>query len=280
MPEGPEIRKAADKIALAVLPFAVTDIYFAFKHLKTYEKRLKGQRVTKVETRGKAMLIHFSNRLSIYSHNQLYGKWMIRKAYNYPKTKRQLRLAIHNENKSALLYSASDIQVLTPAQITEHPFLSVLGPDILSVEPRHVHEQLESNVHMRRQFSSLFLDQHFLAGVGNYLRSEILFVARLHPRLRPIDCSTNELADLAEAAVRVSCQSYRHKGITNDLIQAEKLKAEGQTRKQYRHWVFGRENQPCRICNESVVKDIASSRRIYYCPICQPYNRLSGTSKN
>ena len=126
MPERPEVRKAADKVALAVLPFHFTYIYFAFEHLKAYEKRLKGQRVNKVETRGKAMLIHFSNSLSIYSHNQLYGKWIIRKAYNYPKTKRQLRLAIHNENKSALLYSASDIEVLTPDQITEHSFLSLL----------------------------------------------------------------------------------------------------------------------------------------------------------
>ena len=273
MPEGPEIRKAADKVALAVLPFPVTDIYFAFKHLKAYEEKLKGQRVIKVETRGKAMLIHFNNSLSIYSHNQLYGKWLIRKAYNYPKTKRQLRLAIHNENKSALLYSASNIEVLTPAQIIEHPFLSALGPDILSVEPKHVQDQLQSSVHMRRQFSSLFLDQHFLAGIGNYLRSEILFVAGLHPLLRPIDCSTNELASLAQAAVRVSHQSYRHNGITNDLIQAKKLKAKGQTRKEYRHWVFGRENQPCWVCSESIIKDIASSRRFYYCPVCQPFKK-------
>ena len=36
-----------------------------------FEPRLAGRVVQQVETRGKAMLIHFDNSLSIYSHNQL-----------------------------------------------------------------------------------------------------------------------------------------------------------------------------------------------------------------
>ncbi len=112
MPEGPEIRIAADKIAKAIALKPITKIFFAFEHLKPYEEILAKQLVTTVDTKGKAMLIRFDNGLSIYSHNQLYGKWLICQANNYPQTKRQLRLAIHNEQKSALLYSASDIEVL------------------------------------------------------------------------------------------------------------------------------------------------------------------------
>lgn len=270
MPEGPETRRAADKVLLALRSLPVKEVSFCFDHLKGYERELKGQSVIDVETRGKAMLIRFSNNLSVYSHNQLYGRWVVRKAYHYPKTNRQLRLAIHNEKKSALLYSASDIDVLTPAQIAIHPYLAKLGPDVLSVTPNVVLDRLRDQKNRRRQFSALLLDQGFLAGIGNYLRSEILFTAGLHPYRRPLDCSEDQLARMAIAIATIPRQSYRHNGITNDLEQARALKAEGQTRSQYRHWVFGRANLPCRLCGQSVVKEVAAGRRLYFCLICQP----------
>lgn len=270
MPEGPEIRKAADRVEKAVKPYPVEAVFFAFEHLQPYESELTGHRIRGIETKGKAMLIHFDNDLSIYSHNQLYGVWMVRSAYDYPNTRRQLRLALHNQKKSALLYSASDIEVLTPDQIPTHPFLSKLGPDILATNPAQVLHQLQAKAYYRRQFIGLFLDQHFLAGVGNYLRSEILFVAGLHPRLRPVDCDPQALTELAERAIAISYQSYRYNGITNDLDLANQLKAQGQKRGQYRHWVFNRDGKPCRICATPIIKDVASSRRFYYCPTCQP----------
>jgi len=273
MPEGPEIRIAADKIEKAVRDRPATEVFFAFDHLKPFEADLTGCKVTQVETRGKAMLTHFDNGLSVYSHNQLYGKWMVRKAHSLPDTNRQLRFAIHNAKKSALLYSASDIQILSsPSEIENHPFLSKLGPDVLSADlkPKALQILLKSKRHHRRRLSTLYLDQHFLAGIGNYLRSEILFVARLHPYLRPIDCTDKQLLKLAKASIEVTYQSYQYKGVTNDLDLANELKAKGATYQNYRYWVFGRVDQPCYVCGTPVVKEMVSSRRIYYCPHCQP----------
>ncbi len=232
MPEGPEIRIAADKIEKAVRDRPTTAVFFAFDHLKHFEADLTGCKVTQVETRGKAMLTHFDNGLSVYSHNQLYGKWMVRKAQDFPDTNRQLRFAIHNAKKSALLYSASDIQILSsPSEIESHPFLSKLGPDVLSasLKPKKLQDLLKSKKHHRRRLSTLYLDQHFLAGIGNYLRSEILFVARLHPTLRPIDCTDDQLLTLAKTSIEVTYQSYKYKGVTNDLDLANKLKAAGKS---------------------------------------------------
>lgn len=193
MPEGPEIRRAADKLERALKARAVREVFFAFDHLKIFEERLREREVVEVETRGKGLLIHFDNGLSIYSHNQLYGRWMVRQAYSYPRTGRQLRLAIHNEQKSALLYSASEIDVLTATQIARHPFLSSLGPDVVCDGAETVFHQVRAECFRRRRLAALLLDQHFLAGVGNYLRSEILFLAGLHPLLRPCDCDAETL---------------------------------------------------------------------------------------
>ena len=276
MPEGPEIRIAADKIAKAIALKPITEIFFAFEHLKPYEEILAKQLVTTVDTKGKAMLIRFDNGLSIYSHNQLYGKWIICKIDNYPQTKRQLRLAIQNEQKSALLYSASDIEVLDEDAIAIHPFLSRLGLDILDnkTTTRKVKDRLLNKSFHRRRFTSLFLDQRFLAGLGNYLRSEILFVARVHPTLRPVDCSQEQISALAQATIKVPQQSYETKGITNDLKLVQRLKQQGYGYQDYRHWVFNREERPCYVCNNFIIKEISAGRRYYFCPHCQKIRDL------
>lgn len=271
MPEGPEIKLAADKIAKAICNVPITDIFFAFDTLKQFEKILASQQVVSVKPKGKALLIRFSNSLSIYSHNQLYGVWYIRAANDYPTTNRQLRLAIHTQKKSALLYSASDIEVLNDAEIAVHPFLKNLGPDVLdeATTIEQVNARFLDKQFYRRGLPSLLLNQQFLCGLGNYLRSEILFVARVNPSLRPVDCSTIQLEKLAEMAIVIPRKSYFTKGITNDITIANKLKAAGQPRQAYRHWVFGRENQPCHLCGTTIVKSVLGGRRIYYCPQCQ-----------
>ena len=184
MPEGPEIKRSADRIGKAIIGKPIERVFFAFEHLKKYQEAMKNQVITVVKPRGKALLMFFENDLIIYSHNQLYGRWYIKLAGNYPKTNRSLRLAIHTPKKSALLYSASDIEVLKPRELQSHPFLRKLGPDVLDEETtkQHIEERLRDRKYSGRQLGTLLLDQHFVAGLGNYLRCEILFSYWLEPR--------------------------------------------------------------------------------------------------
>lgn len=272
MPEGPEIRQSADAIARAIAQQPIQHIFFAFEHLKPYEAELANRMVTSVQPRGKALLTHFDNGLAIYSHNQLYGKWVIRKAGSLPDTKRQLRLAIHTAKKSALLYSASDIEVLDEAAIATHPFLSKLGPDVLDDQTTldEVLQRVTSPAFRRRRLASLLLDQQFLCGLGNYLRSEVLFVAGIHPLHRPCDCSPDQLEALARGAIALTRQSYETGGITNDLAIAAEWRSRGRKRYEYRHWVFYRDGMPCFRCGTPIQKETVAGRRCYYCPSCQP----------
>jgi endonuclease-8 len=272
MPEGPEIKQAADRIAQAIVRQPLVQVFFAFEHLKGYEPALAAEQVVSVQPRGKALLMRFSNQLTIYSHNQLYGVWYIRQAGTYPATNRQLRLALHTAKTSALLYSASEIQVLNDDEVAAHPFLARLGPDVLdpTTTVETVRDRLLENRFYRRGLSNLLLDQQFLGGLGNYLRSEILFVARVHPGLRPADCTAAQIEALAAAAIAVPQKSYATGGITNDLAIANRMKAAGKPRRLYRHWVFGRQGQPCYACGTGIIKAIAGGRRVYFCPCCQP----------
>ena len=272
MPEGPEIRRAADKIHRALAGNRAQDVFFAFDHLKPYEETLIGGTITQVTPYGKALVTAFDNGLGVYSHNQLYGKWVICNPQAMPATGRQLRFAIHTELKWALLYSASEIEVLSLDQVSQHPYIAKLGPDTLdcTVTPEQVASRTLDAAFRRRRFAGLLLDQGFLGGLGNYLRSEILYVAGIHPNQRPMDCRADHTKAFAEAALALPQQSYRHRGITNDLALAAHLKAQGQRRQEYRHWVFGRLGQPCHRCGTAIEKLILSGRRCYVCPSCQP----------
>ena len=52
MPEGPEIRRAADGIAKVLVGKPLADVYFAFPELTDYEDALIGAVVAAVDTRG------------------------------------------------------------------------------------------------------------------------------------------------------------------------------------------------------------------------------------
>ena len=164
MPEGPEIRRAADRIARVLEGREVESISFGLPRLRRYGARLRGASVREVETRGKAMLTHFDNGLSIYSHNQLYGVWKVSRRGKLPKTGRSLRLALHTATHSALLYSASDISVWPTEELPQHPFLARIGPDILdpSLDWRAIADRLLQDKFARRRLSAIYLDQAFL----------------------------------------------------------------------------------------------------------------------
>ncbi|MDP5053365.1 MAG: endonuclease VIII [Congregibacter sp.] len=272
MPEGPEIRRAADRIAEVLVDETVEEVSFAFDELKRFAGLLTGQRVVDVETRGKALLTHFDNDYAIYSHNQLYGVWKIAKRGKTPATNRSLRLALHTERHSALLYSASDISVWARDDLGMHPFLATLGPDLLSANLRwqDISERLALKRFSGRSLAALYLDQHFLAGSGNYLRSEILFCAGVHPLQRPKDLGRGARGLLARETLKLPRRSYDTGGITLPPRLAATLKKSVKGFERRRFFVFGRDGRPCYQCGDTILRDSIGSRRIYWCPSCQP----------
>ncbi|MEG3109150.1 MULTISPECIES: endonuclease VIII [unclassified Pantoea] len=261
MPEGPEIRRVADQLETAIVGQPLTDVWFAFPELKTYEPSLLGEQVQAIETRGKALLTHFSNGLTLYSHNQLYGVWRIVLPESQPETKRQLRVRLATAEQAILLYSASDIELLNADTLASHPFLNRIGPDVLdsTLTVEEVKQRLLSPRFSRRQFSGLLLDQAFLAGLGNYLRVEILWLAELLPQHRAHSLSEAQLTAFSEALLSVPRHAYRMRG-TMKKYHSEAA---------FRFEVFHRQGKKCRRCGTLIEKGTLSSRPFYWCPGCQ-----------
>lgn len=262
MPEGPEIRRAADNLEAAVKGKPLTDVWFAFEQLKPYQSQLIGQSVTQLETRGKALLTHFSNGLTLYSHNQLYGVWRVVDTGKIPQTSRVLRVRLQTHDKTILLYSASDIDMLTPEQLATHPFLQRVGPDVLDLRltPDDVKARLLSPRFRNRQFSGLLLDQAFLAGLGNYLRVEILWQVGLTGQHKASTLGDEQLDALAHALLDIPRLSYNTRGLVDENKHHGAL---------FRFKVFHRDGEACERCGGIIEKTMLSSRPFYWCPGCQ-----------
>ena len=262
MPEGPEIRRAADALAAAVQGKPLRKAWFAFDALKLHEASLPGRRIEAITPHGKAMLIHFEHGQTLYSHNQLYGVWRIARAGQRPDTRRTLRVALETDQQAILLYSASDISMWPTERVHEHPFLQCLGPDVLdpSLDVAAVVMRLQQPRFARRRLGALLLDQAFLAGLGNYLRVEILWQAQLLPARRPIDLDAAQLLQLADALLDLPRRSYRTRG----------RRGAGHLQDTpFRFSAYQREGQRCLRCGGVIERSTVASRPFHACLQCQ-----------
>lgn len=269
MPEGPEIRRTADQLAAAVVGEPLQAVWFAREDLARRAPALVGRRITSITPRGKALLTAFDNGLTLYSHNQLYGVWKLAASGSRPSTSRSLRVALETSRKAILLYSASDLELGPDAAIRALPQLARLGPDVLdpALDAGTVAGRLRHSRFAGRSLAALLLDQGFLAGMGNYLRSEVLFRAGVAPERRPRELDDHAIAALAVALLDVPRSSYRTRGIRRSRGMKAEYSGDGPDRFRFR--VFDRAGEPCEACGQPLERIEASGRRLYLCRRCQ-----------
>ena len=121
-----------------------------------------------------------------------------------------------------------------------------------------------------RSLASLLLDQRFVAGLGNYLRSDILFDAGLRAHSRPRDLDDDARARLARAILDLARRSYRTGGVTNEPRRARAARDAGVTFEDYRFLAYGREGAPCWVCDTPIVRSDAGGSGLFHCATCQP----------
>src|SRR5678816_592941 len=196
MPEGPEVRKYADALDAALSGRAVVSFEArtkeARKWLQENEPRLVGRRVERVISHGKHLLGYIEGDFFFHSHLMMWGRWQTigpvkgrRKSIELPEKDRRERARIVVEGAAAILLSAPIFNVGEgdPYEVIE--ILGTLGPDALPYRGRFNRKEflsrLLSNEHLNETIGATLLNQRIVAGLGNYLRAEILFNCRLNP---------------------------------------------------------------------------------------------------
>lgn len=115
----------------------------------------------------------------------------------------------------------------------------------------------------------LLMDQAVVAGIGNVYRAEMLFRAGIDP-YRPGKTITEDEAWalwrdwIHLLAIGVETGQM----MTIDGLQGEKWR-QAMAHRDDRHWVYKREDLPCRTCGTNIALDMMATRKLYWCPTCQ-----------
>ena len=270
MPEGPETRRMVDSIGRVLIRKKIESVQFYHDNLQNLSLDDFSQ-VLNIHSRGKAVVCQLDNGQSIITHNQLYGKWTVNLRKTMPKTGRALRIQMNTKTYSVRLWSATDITLYETKDENLHPYIKNLGPDVLMktttkelILNRLIHRRFRN-----RMLAGLLLNQGFIAGLGNYLRSEILFFSNTMYYNKPRELVDYQLELLADSIKRISLRAYYQKGNT---IDKEYLLSEYGNQTNFhrlRHMVFNRVGQPCIICGGLIKRDRVGKRRIDFCMNCQ-----------
>jgi formamidopyrimidine-DNA glycosylase len=113
---------------------------------------------------------------------------------------------------------------------------------------------------------SALLNQKLLRGVGNIYADESLFRAGVRPRRRASSLTREDLRRLYPAVQEVLREAIALGGSSvSDYVDADG--EEGFF--QLQHRVYGREGEPCLVCETPIKRVVIAGRSSHYCPKCQ-----------
>ena len=275
MPEGPEIFRAARALHQTVANQPIR-LVLSYPKLRSRAKALADVPIVRVSARSKAILTEFADGTVLYSHNQLYGEWRIH-APDEPLAARQVRLCIETADARAVLYSATDFAWLRVGEEDKHAYIAKLGPEVLSRDVSANMLATRLAEFPRRIVADALLDQNVIAGLGNYLRADILFVAGVDPRVRIAQLAPAALLKIASACKKLTARSVKQCGVVRPLaeyIASHQNKANHQARgggayEASRFYVYNREGRACWTCGTKIRRVTQGGRGLFFCAACQ-----------
>jgi endonuclease VIII len=221
--------------------------------------RLVGSSVTAVEAQGKNLLIRFDNGLEIRTHLGMHGSWhRYRPGERWRRPPSRARLVIEVPGAIAVCFDAPTVELLEQRAEAMHPALSRLGPDLLvdQFDADEIMRRLRDPARRGRTIGEALLDQRALAGIGNEVRNQVLWEARLSPFL--------PLASVDDAALRAL------------VGRAREILRDGARTGRRPNDVHGRSGRPCPRCGTLIRSETYGGelpRIAYWCPACQPHPR-------
>jgi formamidopyrimidine-DNA glycosylase len=218
----------------------------------------------------------------------MWGRWQTFGAV-LPEKDRRERARVVVEGAAAILLSAPIFNVGEGDPYDVIEILGTLGPDALPYRGRFDRKEflrrLLSTEHKDETIGAALLNQHIVAGLGNYLRAEILFNCKLNPWLTTGEISQRKLNRLLRAIPRLARDAYE-RGATAAEEDRKRMASDPslvyQPGRKYgtRHMVFRRTNLPCLRCGEKIrqlrqrtsqaeADEEERTRIVYFCAKCQ-----------
>jgi formamidopyrimidine-DNA glycosylase len=276
VPELPEVETVVRDLRPHLLGRRIISIESGRKRLrkpwkKQWNATLLHQTIHAVERRGKWIVCHLDGERRLVFHLGMSGQLKIVDAAAEREThthlifgladgQRQLRFRDFRRFGSVTLYETS-------AALEQFFLRARLGPEPFALEPAYWGQQL---AHTTRCLKAVLLDQRIVAGVGNIYADEILFQAKLHPKLLARTLDLRAAARLRRALVKVLTRAINRRGSSiRNYVGGEGL--QGDYQREFR--VYGRTGEPCPRCGVDIECIRLAGRSTHFCPRCQPMPR-------
>jgi endonuclease-8 len=273
LPEGDTIFRAARTLQRALGGHVVTRFESVFPALNRIDedRPIVGRTVESVVSRGKHLLLGFSGDLILHTHMRMNGSWHIyRPGERWQRPASEMRVLIATEAILAVGFNVPIAELLTTRELGRHAQLRALGPDL--ADPAF--DRVDAVTRLRALGSTAvgdaLINQRVIAGIGNVLKSEILFVAGVNPFVPSASLSdetANRVIDVALDLMKANVL-----GPARTLSPGFGRRTTRSMNPQAGLWVYGRGGQPCRRCGGTIQskKTGVDARVTYWCETCQP----------
>ncbi|MCI0584567.1 MAG: Fpg/Nei family DNA glycosylase [Chloroflexi bacterium] len=236
-------------------------------------ERVVGATITEVVASGKNLLIRLDNGLELRTHLRMRGTWhRYRPGEPWRRAPGRAVLILEVPGAVAVCFDAPVVELFETRAEAIHPSLGRLGPDLLdpAFDAAEASRRLRAPERAAMEIGVALLDQRALAGIGNVVKSETLFIEGIDPFARVADLDDAALDRLVATARRILVESAaRGRGpervTTLDPVTRRAL-APGPL------WVYRRAGRPCRRCGthiRSAQQGVDLPRTTYWCPSCQ-----------
>ena len=269
MPELPEVETTRRGIAPLLEGRRVTSVEIRERRLRwpipdRLGERLPGNRLLKVERRGKYLLLRFHHG-SLILHLGMSGSLRVLPSGTPPERHDHFDLVLGSRCLRLRDPRRFGAVLWHPGDPLRHPLLEKLGPEPLA-EAFSGEYLYQSSRGRRLAVKSFLMDSRVVVGVGNIYASEALFRAGIHPARSCGRISPARYARLAEAVKETLRAAIEQGGTTlQDFRQADGNPGYFAQELQ----VYGRRGSPCPKCGAPIRQRIVGQRSSFYCGRCQ-----------
>lgn len=272
MPEKPEVITVVKALKPNLIGRKITDVevfwdnIIEYPDVESFKKKLVGQKINDITTRGKWLVFHLSKDILLI-HLRMEGKFFFRRPTDIKNKHEHVfftldngeQLRFHDVRKFGKMYLLPKDTYLNEKPLKDMGY----EYDDSLLTASYLYNKLKSK---SIPIKTSLLDQSIITGIGNIYDDEILFLSKISPH-RKSNLVTMEECDSIIKNTRT---------VLNHAIELGGTTIKSFTSSEGVHGLFqnellvhGKKNGKCPTCGTTLKVDKINGRSSYYCPKCQ-----------